>query len=1619
MPFFTEGQDPLTQNTPDLGRMPMGQAAPDPFNVPTMNETVGAAFRQVNPVASAIDAFTRSSPDLTPQAGYNPLPRVIGTKYEPFASQFVDDVNPAQTSARMAKMDDEQRDKQILEQSGWAGTVVSLVAGLLDPSWFIPIVGEANATAHAGLAVRAGRGMVEGFGKSLTSEAATQLSQTTRTQGEIVANVATNTLLMGLLGGAAKFLTRGERVAASDGLEAMRRDLSPGIAREPEFKMTPRENGFDAETARQDGTSARYSADAVPDGYHVTRIETGADGQAMDAASGSLAQDGRPVDMAAPEPATFKTLPEAESFMRQLETEKQPMVGEPERVPVETQPSRMQLGSDLSAASSDARDMKLARILLPDTWRDAIATKVPGTGVIMDTAAAINARFSPTLRVFSSESMVAKRAMGDMAETALRFTQNERGITNARGAPLDRLVRMQTREAQLTSSHALRDEFLAYRAADGKTPSMASTSFTDFRGQAPDKLNFADFKKEVTLALSGGDTHDIPEVASAAQTIRAKVLEPVKKLAQRVTGPDGKPMLQETIEAPKGDKSFAPRMWNKQAIVAKYNQAKKTFADWLESEQSVKAGAKDRLDDLQGQHEKLGEHLGKIEAKIDLLKKQFLDSETRLKERTTGASQNSKRADGLADRAGEIRSGISEVEEFISTMRGEMRDPESLARLDDLQKEVGQLRKEAAPASAKELAGLERQEIATGLTGNMRTAAEVYLGKRKAPEEYPHSLLAMMQGEGGVFDPGGDARNVVEGALGRGKSLPGLLRGDRKGASGKLLGLDEWGQRLADQAGHGGQRFEASDVLDMMRDALNGKEPEFLKDHGAAEINEMAEHLSWIAHETGGDVRTMRDMAERINGLSGQEPLVLRRLLDKFEAGKDYGAAKGHLDDTLANRSQARELVKRALADREKQNRELVAPDARAKEAARPVGQTKGRVKLLSERLDRQEMMRDILEKARVNAEDERALLRGKMEKELRDWKGDTTAEAVSSLKARDDAERVRGLKQNAGVYGGKGERLTSADGPVDRAVKSILKSDRDLSREDLESRASEILDRINSTPDGRLPYDVASGGPAMGVPTANQPVRGSLNSRDFAIPTHMVKDFINTDTEHVISSFLRTTIPDIHITDRFGDVEMKDVFRRLNEEYDAKRSAAGDNAKKLTAIDNERKAMARDLAATRDRLRGVYGWELAKNQPNAARISNAARFFNLITDLGTSVFNRMTDAINSVYRHGFMGVLRDAYVPYFKGLIGMEKEFNPAFRQSMQDMSVGIDGTLGHMANNFGDILENHTPGNKFERALKWGADKSMILNLHGPWTDGMKMIAGQTAGANFLRTAERVTLGQASADDIRMLAQSGIEPQMAERIWNAYKGQDGGQEFGKGTHVANTASWQDMQARTTFAAAVGRDADLSVLTPGMEKPLWMSGPVVSLLGQYKSFIAAAHERVLISNLQQMDGRTLQGLAASLGMGMLSYRVYTLLSGHPVSDRPQDWIKEGISRSAILGWYSELNAMQAKFTGGATDMFRVIGADHPLSRRQSNSALSEMLGPTYAKLEGLAGGLNDASHGTWTAQDTHKMRQAVFLQNLWAVRRLFDQAEDGINQQMGVKPLNRDPSQWPGGAVH
>lgn len=1256
MPVFTEGQDPLDQGAPAQGRMPSGQPSPDPFLGPTPGETIGAAFRLDNPVVGVLDALSRSRPDATPVPGYNPLKDgVLGTKYADQANQFYDFQNPAQTAALKAQIDAKEKDGQTLSAAGTPGTVAGIGAGLLDPFNFVPVIGELNVARDVGAVARGAlRFGAQGAAAAAASEVVSHATDPTRTWQESAGNIASGTLLMGIFGGAHAMLSPVERATMAATMDEARPKLAvdpeTGVASPlaPGQALIPAEPALVASRRFPDGTIKL----ARPGQIHADLMT-----------SAELKTDTTPPEIDAQ--MGFSLRGNDKSFLTRDEALKFAQRNEPNRAGYASQTP--QFGLEASTYNEARAGSEMAVGAAPADTRDLVPkgyglNQIPG---VKDVANNV----SPNARVYAGSSVEAKRAMADLSETAIRMEQHDEGVPTAlNGPPLEGLVRVQQNQLMIATHDILEHAWVEHYYGDTKPNALTIAAGKEGIGAptAGDKLSFADFKSAMYDAGVSGDQHPVPEVQQAMQQLRARVLDPVKQFAQTTTTSDGKPMLSTELDAPAGDQSFMPRQYVRDAAIAKHDETVQRITNWLQSEQTEKAAIKDRLTDLQAQHEALG-----------------------------------------------------------------------------------------AKVAASE-------------------------------------------------------------------------------------------QRLA-------------------------------------------------------------------------------------------SAAAGSPEHDLA-------------------------------------------------------------EAARLDAENQRAGIRNKMEEEIRNWKGKSTSEAVSALKARDKAEAARGE--------GK-PRLAAADGPVDRAVKRILASDRDLSRQELESRAKEVMGRLISSPDGRVPYDAPSGGPKIGAPGTENATRGALNSRGFAMPTSQFPaGVINKDVEHVMSAHLRTMLPDIHLTARFGDVDMTNTFKKIQEEY-ANKIGPKTTEAQAAKLFKERDEVITDIAKARDRLRGTAGWNPDPTAQKLARIVHDFQNATALSSLGTSAINRLTDlGANSVFRYGLGNVFNDVWAPFFTGMLRMSPVLGIA-KQQARDMGIGVDGLLGHMRHNLHDVNDAYQSGNKWSRGLAWLADKSMIVNGHGPWTDYMKAMAVNVAQGELGRMAKRIVDGSSTKRDLQSIADMNIDRSMAGRISAQYEQHHlevSGRKF------ADTTKWTDRGARQAFEAAMSREANISVVTAGIgDKPNLMSTPIGGLITQFHGFTAGSHEKILISNMQQRDGRVLQGVLTSVAMGMLSYRLYTLASGQSVSENPADWIKEGISRSAMTGWLGEANQVASKFSGGKLDYNRVYGATAPLTRRADNSPLSELLGPTYSRLEGLAGIVSHVASGNATANDVHQARMALPLQNLMGLRILFDQVEDGVSGMLGMKPRNRD----------
>lgn len=262
----------------------------------------------------------------------------------------------------------------------------------------------------------------------------------------------------------------------------------------------------------------------------------------------------------------------------------------------------------------------------------------------------------------------------------------------------------------------------------------------------------------------------------------------------------------------------------------------------------------------------------------------------------------------------------------------------------------------------------------------------------------------------------------------------------------------------------------------------------------------------------------------------------------------------------------------------------------------------------------------------------------------------------------------------------------------------------------------------------------------------------------------------------------------------------------------------------------------------------------------------------------------------------------------------------------------------------------------------------------------------------------------------ELKRLRFLGIDRDMARRIAGEFNKHG---EKGGGVWTANTADWTDIEAARAYRAALVKEVDSHIVSPGQEKPLWMSTELGKTIGQFKSYQFSAMSRQLIRGLQERDAAVAQSVVLGVALGMLSYYLKTKAAGKEPSAEPQKWVIEGLDRSGTLGWVMEANNMLEKVSRNRLGINPALGVD-PAGRYVSRSPLEAMLGPS-------AGLVNDAWNvaGATSAAvvpdengetkplsraDIHKARRLVPFQNTFYLNWLFNSGEDAAGDAMGLE---------------
>lgn len=1492
-----EGQKPDTwEDLRDIVTLPFNiRRGADAFS--RNRAAFHAAFELENDVINTYDLMTR--PTRSPDPDFDIVPRLKQDGlWDNFRNNFIGVFNEADYNDTFARIQREERNKQIVAAAGPVGTLAMVLAGIVSPTVLLPFTGQSRG------AIAIGKAIGWGFAGGLLQELPLQLAQETRTFEESALSVATSTVLGGVLGGATVFADKTLTKIA----EELDGRIIPGVSRP---SVSPASVG-----------AAGVTRDA--------RLRTGALG----------------------------------------------------------------------------------------------AEKVVG-----DQGPLGNFLGSPVVQNLQTSSPLIRHRTAQLSDAGL----DVEGV--ARGGTVEN--RIKTYEGPLVQSIKKFDEAWANYFFDTTGSGFVRQLAANVQSLVArgNKMTKREFAEQVSIAMENGDQHAIPQVAEVAQFARKNLIDPIFKKAAEADLFKRLDLDEEGEVAVKGDLTYLTRDYNTEVIGRRPDTFVRILSEHIDSklqadfqtalEKVVAKQAKDKqlLADMKRPFEEIEKLLAGFKKDLQKMDEGRLGADVELDDLVTNLRSRARdKALSEAERKA-AKEELASIENSDDPFFQERREKRK-----ELRKRITNLNRAAAMWAKKQDGKLERinrlEELQFNSIDRAVRKGQKFFDKfdELTDAEFDaqlSELLNQFEGLGKQFDRleeriGEVAQNsdfivpdeVVANALPAETSVgqpayavrptaidqlrvfeggPGTLNGvPKEDAVLSPVPFMEYPYELAvpKKAKDADRLIQA--VNKAKREAVTIEIPisKLVSDTravGRAKIANPSTELPYVENIAG--VFHLRDGNHRVTAaiLRGDTTIKVN-LADMNEAFGTSAPADVGAGAELA-RAEFRQMSIAARMNRVAERIEAV--DSTDREAVRL---------LLREEYDAM-----IAHTARLNSR--RAARAQRLREQAANLDPKIVEERIKELESR-IPDRAAAFRERWRERGAEG------DIPLAPGIRANFAAES-------ERLAREIMERIMGTNVRLTGFDVL------------YEARGPMLARMLDIPASKLRDtdgvsFLERDVEKLWTKYVRTLAPDIEVVRAFGELDVESgrpiAFTEINEEQFARQKALGEEmdaafAKKYPTPTEEQKAKyqvqrdkamqelkneydlgRKNLMAMLDRLR--HTWGVPKDP--AAFATRAARVVmnaNVLRFMGGTAVASIPDVAQPIMRYGLGRVFRDGYLPMIRNFKAMKATF-----RELQLAGANLDIVLHTRAHQIWDVGDYMVRGSKFEKAFEWASNRMGLIALFDYWTTAMKQVAGGVAISQTLDDIAIIAKGGAVGGATERLARHGITGDMALNIWQELQRVGGGERI-DGIWWPNTEAWQNAEAVEAFRAALVGQVNSTIITPGVERPLWTDANLgMRMISQFKSFAFSSTTKTLMAGLQKRDMAVVTGVLVSLAMGTLSYYIYAMTAGGAVQAKMEaalddldgeGWkvfADEAMARSGIFGALGLAQGALAEIPLAAP---YVTLAGQRTSRRGGESVVESTLGPSFDALTTVAGvvsGLDEPTQGT--------IRQATNLlplQNHFLLRRAFD----------------------------
>ena len=486
---------------------------------------------------------------------------------------------------------------------------------------------------------------------------------------------------------------------------------------------------------------------------------------------------------------------------------------------------------------------------------------------------------------------------------------------------------------------------------------------------------------------------------------------------------------------------------------------------------------------------------------------------------------------------------------------------------------------------------------------------------------------------------------------------------------------------------------------------------------------------------------------------------------------------------------------------------------------------------------------------------------------------------------------------------------------------------------------------------------------------------------------------------------YSRQMIPDILLTRKYGDPNGLG-YRFIDEgemagfnpglmsvanEYNMK-MAMGKKVNRAKLL-KERDQILGDLEAGIELIKGTYGLPANPHAWTSVAM-RTMKHYNALTML-TGFMAAIPDIARITMTSGVKRGFRTQF-EMFGDFLNDGKLFKMGKKEA-QSFGEAVDMVTGQRAMLFADVGDMFGLANKFEGGMgKLSAVNFMYINLMSRWTEMAKSMASVTIGSRILEDSIAWGKGGLSDKWKTALSSSGIDKDMARRIANQFN------EHGtktKSNFMANTSQWSDKQAVDAFGAALNKDINITIVTPGLgDTPKWMSKELGSTIAQFKKFAMSATQRMLMRGMQERDLDFLFGSMMLMGSGMLIdgiYHKYRFNRDYSKLSLTQKLLN-AFDRSGLAGIYTDVNKAIETLTDNRFGIAPMLGEKKPYGS-STRWKMGTIFGASGGQIYNIFDIMFDVGGNKYNHHTAKNVRRLIPFQNVWYLDWLFDDIQKGL----------------------